>query len=293
MTIFTAEQNFLLRQAINVWSDLKDAKLLSLPWGEETITDIFIKQLRKNYPGQIDVIPFNKHEEGRNGADWIWSFMNVGKTASITMLVQAKLLDRNEVKYGKLGHIIGNKKTGVRQIDRLIDTADTYSIPALYAFYNYVSNKKRIPNNCNSVNMTDSPYSAGFGISIASAKHVLAAFNNFSFDVQCLHSFPLHCLLCNGWNVYGQGNGDSPTTILRSLRRRISQEKTEDEIQSGGQRAEQLGFMKEMHPLVVRARSNEEQLAAGVDPGEFNLPDVAGIITFTDGEKQVDASTVG
>lgn len=184
--------------------------------------------------------------------------MNVGETASITMLVQAKSLDRNEVKYGKLGHKIGNKKPKVLQIDRLINTANTYSIPALYAFYNHVSNNKRIPNNCRSVHMTDPQYSAGFGISIASAKNVLAAFNNFSFDAQCLHSFPLHCLLCSGGSGYGQGNGASPTTILNSLRRRICQEKTGDEIQNGGQRAEQLGFMKEMHPLVVRARSKEE-----------------------------------
>lgn len=295
MSRFTAEQKFLQMEATRVWSDLSEAKSLDVPWGEETITDIFIKELRKSYPGTIDVIPFNKHTEGASGADWIWSFMNVAESTSMTMLVQAKLLDRDEVAYSKLGHKIGKIDPKVLQIERLIKSANTMGISALYAFYNHISDNTRIPNNCISLDMRDPDHSPGYGISLATAQNVLKAFPDFEFDVQSKHSFPLHCLLCGPLGGFREGNGDSPTTILNVLVKLEQKRKRERKEELKRQKAEQaqvpeiLGFRDSPHALVISARRNRQALAAGVDPRSFELPEVAGIITFTDREKKVDA----
>ena len=105
----TKEQTALLREARAVWTDLEEAKKLKTPWQEETITDILIRNLRRAYPGTIDVIAFNKPLEGESGADWIWSFVDTGGTASATMLVQAKRLHDNERRYCGVNRNIGKR----------------------------------------------------------------------------------------------------------------------------------------------------------------------------------------
>ena len=56
--------------------------------------------------------------------------------------MQAKLLDNLDVEYAHLDHKIGS--SGTLQIDQLLATARARNIPALYVFYNHVTDTSRI-----------------------------------------------------------------------------------------------------------------------------------------------------
>jgi hypothetical protein len=61
--------------------------------GEETITDINMLELILSHPNQVITTTFNKKEEGKNGADWEWWF--VQRNRWIGFRVQAKILEIN------------------------------------------------------------------------------------------------------------------------------------------------------------------------------------------------------
>lgn len=277
----TNEQFFLLEEARGVWSNLEEAKVLGVPWQEETITDILIRNLRRTYPGNIEVIPFNKLLEGESGADWIWSFSSVDGSTTATMLVQAKRLDNDGIKYPDINRHIGRRSPPLPQIEQLIHVASLWEIPALYAFYNHVDDPARVTASCGSLVVGDPNHLLGFGISIADANDVKAALPDQTFDLHKGHSIPLHCLLCTG-NAEKRGSGGSPEAIITSLRERLRVRLSETRRRPRDPDA--LGFMTAQHPLVVRARLSRDELAAGVPARELDLPDIAGIIVFSDGE---------
>ncbi|MGN7999752.1 DUF6615 family protein [Sphingomonas sp. 22176] len=280
----TNEQLFLLDQACQVWSDLEDSKAFNYPWDEETITNTLIKNLKKGYPGNIVVIPFTKPVEGESGADWIWSFASADRSKTATMLVQAKKIDAAEKTYPELMHTIGTTPPLELQIKKLLTTANTYKIPALYAFYNHVTDATRVPVECGTLAVDSPKFISSFGISIASAEVVHANLPQLTFEVHSKNSIPLHCLLCTG-SAVKRGAGGSPEAIATALkrvlreRRRLSREASKAKSEP-----DQLGFLTEMHPVVARAVEFQDRLAEGVDPREFDLPDVAGVIVMTDGE---------
>ncbi|WP_213980790.1 DUF6615 family protein [Sphingomonas sp. dw_22] len=281
---FTKEQLFLLDQASQVWSELADSKALEYPWEEETITNILIKNIRKGYPGKMVVIPFTKAIEGESGADWIWSFVSVNGSSTATMLVQAKKLDDAGKKYREIMHTIGTRKPPELQIDKLLATAKAHNIPALYAFYNHVSDVSRIPISCQSLQPGSPQHMTGFGISIASAESVQANLPHLDFDVHSKDSIPLHCLLCTG-NADKRGSGGSPDAIVAVLKQRLSERRRlAREASKVKREPDQLGFLTEMHPVVARAVQFRDRLAEGADPREFDLPDVAGVVVMIDGE---------
>jgi hypothetical protein len=190
----TQEQIFLLEQARQVWTDRAMAKAAGVPWQEETITDILIRNIRLSYPGSIDVIPFSKPLEGESGADWLLSFMNVDESVSATMLVQAKRLDNREIEYPDIDRLIGKRQPPVQQIDQLIATAEAHNIPALYAFYNHVGDPARVPRTCGSLPQGAPEHVHAFGISIAAAEAVKAKLPDKTFDQHRSDSIPFHCL---------------------------------------------------------------------------------------------------
>jgi Holliday junction resolvase len=42
--------------------------------GEETITELLLLELKRRHENEIKIVPFNRRQEARNGADWAWSF---------------------------------------------------------------------------------------------------------------------------------------------------------------------------------------------------------------------------
>lgn len=277
----TNEQLCLLKEARAVWNDLEEAKVLRVPWQEETITDTLIRNLRRSYPGNIEVIPFNKPLEGESGADWLWSFTNTTGGAAATMLVQAKRLSNDGTKYPDIDRNIGKRLPPKRQIDQLIDVAKRHSVPALYAFYNHHDDTSLVPVRCGSLDVGDMNHVFGFGISIAEANNVEAALPNQNFEVHKLHSIPLHCLLCTR-NADKRGSGGSPDAIIFNLRDRLRAHRSES-LRPPRDR-EAFGFTTAQHTIVLQARQSRDALAAGIPAVELDLPDIAGVIVFSDGE---------
>lgn len=184
-----------------------------MPFGEESVTETVLLDLKLNYPGKIWIVPFNKREEGRNGADWEWCFASEDERSFLPMLVQAKVLDDNENSYNHISRTIGN--SGVKQIDRLLETSRKRRVPATYAFYNHLSDESRLPRPCGSLIHSDSQ-SEPWGISIADAESILNILPDQTFDRISKMSKPLHCMFCTG----GRGafpKGGSPEAIFRNM----------------------------------------------------------------------------
>lgn len=206
----------LVALARTTWRRRGSAKKHALSFDEEAVTQTILMDLADHYPGHAVIVPFNKVQEGKIGADWAWAFVNVDETKVFPMLVQAKALDLNDIEYPEIKRFIG--KTSIRQIDRLIATAASLGWPPLYAFYNHLDDCSRIPNTCGTIEMARlAPAAETWGVSIADAYQVRAALIDQSFDTHCLHSKPLHCLLCS----MGSGirpPGGSPDLAFRSVR---------------------------------------------------------------------------
>lgn len=200
----TPEQLALLGLSQKTWWRREAVKRLRLPFGEETITETILMDLAMGYPGRVSILPFNKRQESKNGADWAWAFTSSDRRHVLPMLVQAKILDTTDHGYPEIGRTIGKKRPKVRQIDQLIATASQYRWPALYAFYNHLSVPSRIPAICRSLPQLGGNLPDSWGISIALASGVRSALPDQTFDTHRMHSVPLHCLLCSG------GSGQRP-----------------------------------------------------------------------------------
>jgi hypothetical protein len=223
----TLEQMCLLKLATLTWKRRASAKRIGLSLGEETISEMMLIELKENFPGDVTILPFNKNQESKTGADWAWAFQSHDKKYTLPMLVQAKLLSNNNT-YNELDRNVGKHGSSTRQIDLLIDQANVLNWPAIYAFYNHLDNKSTAPNNCMSLNLVSySSIPEEWGISVADALTVRAALDapaapskksGKSFRTHSGHSIPLHCLLCSTGKGAVPPKG-SPQLILEALNR--------------------------------------------------------------------------
>ncbi len=283
--MLTAEQQCLLDRAAYTWNRRREAKLAGMPFGEESVTETILLDLRLTYPGKIWIVPFNKREEGKNGADWEWCFASEDESRFLPMLVQAKVLDDNEHSYNHIGRTIGN--TGVRQIDRLLETARNRKVPATYAFYNHLSDESRLPMSCGSLIQGNSQ-SEPWGISIANAEGVAAILPDQSFGQISGISKPLHCLFCTS----GSGrlpDGGSPEVIYRNMSRssRSIEDREENLWRPRQSPPEYYGTIKELMSLDRASESKfdhhreiREKLAA-------SNPGIDGIVVLRDSTRSV------
>lgn len=285
MKILTREQVFLLALSRMVWAKRDAAKSSGLSFNEETITETILLDLKTTYPGHVQIVAFNKAQEATTGADWLWSFVSADGRQSLTMLVQAKRLEDAEQLYRGIGRQIGKRTPPVRQIDQLLETARSQQVPAIYAFYNHVTNVSRIPRNCGSLPPTDPDQVHGFGISVAEASTVARALPDEAFDTHRRHSIPLHCLLCNGGQVQRLGGG-TPEAIAAALTRlRSSTLSEKDEPDASG-------FSLGLHPTVENALQLAARRTEGLDyMTPDDLPDIAGVIVLQDTEEVAEPQT--
>lgn len=98
-------------------------------YGEETITESNLLELRRRHSDVVHLRTFSKFQESKNGADWEWYI--VGKIRSLAMRVQAKRLQRNNVL--RIRHAVG--QTGKQQRELLIDTAEADDMRPMYCIY--------------------------------------------------------------------------------------------------------------------------------------------------------------
>jgi hypothetical protein len=190
-----------------VWERRATAKKSGMPFSEETITDTILIDLATQHPDELKIFPLNKFHEGKTGADWEWCFYDQKAQTYQPMLVQAKLLDDQDKNYSHLNRMIGS--SGIRQMDRLIETASTRLIPtpAIFVFYNHLSKLDTLPNNCELFSCEEC-----WGCSIALAETVRAS-NTKKFEKLKNHSKPWICLFCQGLNF----NADLPSRVIATL----------------------------------------------------------------------------
>lgn len=272
----TAEQRALLAVARDVWTRKGLAKSLGLTISEETITETILMDLALSFPGRLSVLQFTKPSEGKRGADWAWLFRDQTGGFNLPLLVQAKSLDRLDVEYPEIKRHVGKSKPPpVRQIDTLIDTAQNWGWPAIYAFYNHLSAVSRVPSNCHSLSgFGGMPES--WGISIADAHAVRAALDDQTFDTHRMHSKPLHCLLCSA------GLGIRPTAGGSAELARAS---LENLFASDTRRPT---LLKEpptlfLDALRTMARESPAARASGVAALSEQHPNIAGVVVLQDG----------
>ena len=96
-------------------------------YGEETITENNLLEIRRRHPDRVHVETFSHAEEAQNGADWEWHI--VGRKLTLKMRVQAKRMQCD----GKLK--IKYKVKSGEQHDLLLDWAEADKMKPLYCIY--------------------------------------------------------------------------------------------------------------------------------------------------------------
>ena len=98
-------------------------------YGEETITESNLLELRRRHSDLVHLRTFSKHQESKTGADWEWYIVGLKRT--FRMRVQAKRVQRNGVL--KINHIVG--QSGKQQRDILIETSHEKQMRPMYCIY--------------------------------------------------------------------------------------------------------------------------------------------------------------
>ena len=112
-------RNLKFSHGDNVW----------VSYGEETITETNLLEIRRRHPAHVRVRTFPKQVEATNGADWEWHI--VGSLPTLRMRVQAKRLQRNGVL--KVRHTV--KSSGREQREHLIEEAEADGMKPVYCIY--------------------------------------------------------------------------------------------------------------------------------------------------------------
>lgn len=142
--------------------DFAHRKDVNVSYGEETITETNLLELRRRHPGVITLRTFGKKTEAKNGADWEWHI--IGRARRFGMRVQAKRLQQDNVL--KIPHVVKSSKD--HQIDLLIKDARAQGLMPVYCFYASETQRQKWRTISNSGTL--SPFE--FGCLLASAHKV-------------------------------------------------------------------------------------------------------------------------
>ena len=102
---------------------------VGVSYGEETITETNLLEIRRRHPTLVRLHTFSKHVEAQNGADWEWHI--VGRKRTLSMRVQAKRVQRDKVL--KIKHKV--KSSGKQQRRLLMDEAAAAGMKPVYCIY--------------------------------------------------------------------------------------------------------------------------------------------------------------
>lgn len=194
--------------AFSTYERLRDAKSIDYQPLEETFTDTIMLDLKLKHPVEIFTQPFNKREEGVNGADWEWWLTNAAEDKWLGLRIQAKILNLKSNEYSHLHHKVGKTKK-TYQIAKLKRESARVGLVPLYCFYSYGDTMSAA---CGSFGHA----TEAFGCSLASLAHVESlqlAGEKKNFDEVMAKVSPWHCLVC----CSGFGPGDLPTRAWNFL----------------------------------------------------------------------------
>lgn len=119
-----------VRTSTSLWDFIEDSSNAGFSPREETITENLLVSLHNNAPGSIRVYKTSIREEVFSGADLAMA-VRVRNGLWLSILVQAKKLDRSTLRYQELG-----KGSAVVQAEKLISMAAGMDALPMYLFYN-------------------------------------------------------------------------------------------------------------------------------------------------------------
>ena len=111
-------------------------KDVGVSYGEETITESNLLEIRRRHPELVRVRTFSKLKESKNGADWEWHI--VGRRRTVKMRVQAKRLRRKG--FLRVKHKV--KSSGRQQRCLLIEGAHAARMKPIYCIYSTKQHRK-------------------------------------------------------------------------------------------------------------------------------------------------------
>lgn len=119
--------------AIQTQDQLKASEKLDIRFGEETLTDLLLLELKRANIPSIHIFQTSKAKESIRGTDWEW-WVGSAKVGWLRFAIQAKKLGPSTRRYDHLNH----KVSGTRQIDLLKSYASATDSIALYCLFNRV-----------------------------------------------------------------------------------------------------------------------------------------------------------
>lgn len=126
MTVLTA----LECVAKDTWERLRDSESLDIRFGEETITDLVLLELKRMREPGIRIVQTNKHKEKTSGTDWEW-WLGAPKVGWLRFAIQAKKLNLRTLRYDHLNHNRGS------QISLLQMYAKSVNAIPIYCLFNF------------------------------------------------------------------------------------------------------------------------------------------------------------
>jgi hypothetical protein len=117
--------------SVDTWERLRDARTFEIRFGEETITDLLLLDLKRKAFKTTSIVQTSKYEEKNTGTDWEWWLGHPGKW--LRLAIQAKKLKRKD-RYDSLGHKVSKK----HQVDLLEEYAEANNAVPMYCLYNHL-----------------------------------------------------------------------------------------------------------------------------------------------------------
>jgi uncharacterized protein DUF6615 len=117
--------------AVDTGERLRDAQDLEVRFGEETITDLLLLELKRLGRGQVNILQTPKHKEKMTGTDWEW-WIGEDRIGWLRFAIQAKKMNPRSSRYDGLNHKVGS----ILQMDLLENYARANKAVALYCLFN-------------------------------------------------------------------------------------------------------------------------------------------------------------
>lgn len=142
--------NTIDRISRKIYNEIDLANRLNIHYGEETITDMTLLDLKLNSPNGLRTFQTSRQMESLQGTDWEW-YIGSSRYGWVRIAVQAKKCDPKNHRYNSLNHYVGTIPGRRRQIDVLQSFSTQTNSLAFYTFYNHYANSRSNHWHCSTI----------------------------------------------------------------------------------------------------------------------------------------------
>ncbi|WP_370464623.1 DUF6615 family protein [Microbulbifer sp. YPW1] len=169
----------------------RDSQILDIRFGEETITDLVLLELKRLSPQNVLILQTSKAAEASTGTDWEW-WIGSDRVGWTRYAVQAKKMNWDTERYNSITQRTGSKL----QIDVLDAFAASNGAIPLYCFYNSATSTAKSAWNC--CKAFDAPQLACTVTPSAIVRPCISTrgTKNFSWMHSHIETVPWRCLTC-------------------------------------------------------------------------------------------------